>query len=64
MPLKSYLENKKDIKTGIKCPQDKEELVRSLILKDCLEKLGCTYEKFKKTNQISKSIKKEEEDIF
>ena len=42
MPLKSYLD-KKDLKTGVKCPQEYEELVRCLILKDALEKLGCTY---------------------
>lgn len=55
MPLKSYINSKKDIKTGLKCPQEKEELIRSLILKEALEKLGCTYENFKEANKISRS---------
>lgn len=54
MPLKSYILNKKEVKTGVKCPQEKEELIRCLILKDALEKLGCTYENFTDANKISK----------
>lgn len=71
MPLKSYLINKKEIKTGMMCPQDHEELIRALILKDALEKLDCTYEKFKDTDKIAKKKKKvveeekkQEDDIF
>ena len=58
MPLKSYLEIKKNVGTGVKCPQEKEDLIRALIIKDALEKLGCTYQEFKDANQISKSKKK------
>lgn len=54
MPLKSYIESKKDVKTGVKCPAEKEDLIRALILKELLEKLDCTYQKFNETNQISK----------
>ena len=59
MPLNSYLE-KKNVKTGVKCPSEFEELARALILQDALEKLGCTYQNLKKTNKISKVS----EDIF
>jgi hypothetical protein len=58
MPLKSYIINKKNIKTGVKCPQDKEDLIRALILKEALEKIGCTYENFEEANKISKSRNK------
>jgi hypothetical protein len=72
MPLKSYIQSKKDVKTGVKCPQEKEELIRSLILKEALDKLGCTYENFTEANKISKSKlksksnspQKESDDIF
>ena len=57
MPLKSYITNKKNIKTGVKCPQEKEDLIRALILKEALETMGCTYQNYQETNQISKSRK-------
>lgn len=55
MPLKSYITSKKEVKTGVKCPQEKEELIRGLILKEALEKLGCTYQNFSEANKISRS---------
>ena len=48
MPLKSYIDNKKDIKNGIKCPQEKEELIRAHVLKEALEKIGCSKDKLDK----------------
>ena len=60
LPLQSYLSQKKQVKNGVKCPQDKEELIRALILKDSLEKLGCTYEMFNKNSEkISKKKEKQ-----
>jgi len=43
LPLKSYIDSKKHYGAGTKCPPEKEDLVRALILKDALEKLCCTY---------------------
>lgn len=66
LPLKSYLINNKSLSTGQKCPQEKEELIRAHILKDALEKLGCTIECLKDASKISKQSKqmkmKEEDD--
>lgn len=56
LPLKSYIDNNKEIKTGVKCPQEKEDLVRAHILKDALEKMGCTMEKYSNASKISKNI--------
>jgi hypothetical protein len=42
------------VKTGVKCPQEKEELIRALILKEALEKLGCTYAMFTEASKIAK----------
>lgn len=58
MPLKSYILNKKNIKTGVKCPQEKEDLVRALVIKDALETIGCTYQKYENTDLVSKARKK------
>lgn len=45
LPLKSYFETKKDPQSGSKkCPVEKEEFVRNLTQRDCLELLNCTYE--------------------
>jgi len=46
MPLKSYITSKKNVGTGAKCPQEKEDMVRAVILKDALEQINCTYEFF------------------
>ena len=63
MPLKSYLINKKELKTGTKCPPDKEDLIRGLILKDSLEKLGCTYKKFKDLNSEKSKLKAKDKNV-
>lgn len=44
LPLRTYIEDKKSISTGVKCPPEKEAIVRALILKDQLEELNCTLE--------------------
>ena len=42
LPLRSYLEFKKQLGAGKKCPPEDEDLVRCLLLRDCLERLKCT----------------------
>ena len=37
LPLQTYIETKKSIKNGIKCPEEKENLIRSLIIKEHIE---------------------------
>jgi hypothetical protein len=72
LPLQSYIDHKKQIGNGVKCPLERENLVRSLILKDHLEQLKCTMEDLKSQSSIGSehmSIKtqeetKEEEDFF
>lgn len=51
LPLQSYIDNKKQIKNGVKCPAENENLVRSLIIKDQLEELRCTLEDLKKDKE-------------
>jgi hypothetical protein len=34
LPLQSYIDHKKDVKNGVKCPLDKENLVRAIIIRD------------------------------
>lgn len=48
LPLRSYFQMRKqpDL-NGKKCPQDKEELVRGLVIKESLELLGCVQEESK-----------------
>lgn len=58
----SYFSTKKDVKSGTKCPQEQEDLIRALILKDALEKLKCTESNYKKPEKLSKP--EEAEDIF
>eukprot|EP00347_Sterkiella_histriomuscorum_P013648 403363909 len=53
LPLQSYVDNKKQIGQGVKCPPEKENLIRSLILKDNLEMLRCTFEDKKQSNNNS-----------
>jgi len=57
LPLKSYLALNKTYSTGVKCPQEKEELIRAHIIKDSLEKIGCTIENLEDASKISKSKK-------
>ena len=47
LPLQSFIDTKKDIKNGVKCPLERESLVRTLLLKDHLESLKCTMEDLK-----------------
>lgn len=37
LPLQSYIDNRKQIGNGTKCPPEKENLIRALLLKDHLE---------------------------
>jgi hypothetical protein len=43
----------------MKCPQDKENIVRSLVLKDHLEAIGCTLEAIKGEAQEESKAKEE-----
>jgi len=48
LPLRSYFLTRKNADiTGKKCPNDKEEILRCLIIKESLELLNCTPEKAK-----------------
>ena len=42
LPLRSYLESRKQLGAGKKCPPGEEDLVRCLLFRDCLERLKCT----------------------
>jgi len=42
LPLRSYLETRKQLGSGKKCPPGEEDLVRCLLFRDCLERLKCT----------------------
>jgi hypothetical protein len=54
LPLKSYLDKKKRVNSGqLKCPPEKEEIVRALIFKDALESLNCTYAKQGSVSKIA-----------
>ncbi|CDW86913.1 UNKNOWN [Stylonychia lemnae] len=71
LPLQSYLDHKKQVGCGEKCPQQREYLVRSLILKDHLELIKCTFEDLKHNSSSSSDEKndsseeiKESEDFF
>ena len=44
LPLWSYLDKQKQLGAGKRCPPDKEPLVRSLVLRESLEKLKCVSE--------------------
>jgi hypothetical protein len=45
LPLKSYFDQKKQINSGKKCPEDKQDTVRCLLMRDALDYLGCKPEK-------------------
>jgi hypothetical protein len=47
LPLQSYIDESKTIKNGIKCPTEKEQLLRALVLRNHLESLGCSIENIK-----------------
>ena len=42
LPLKSYLEMRKQLGAGKKCPPEEEDLVRCILFRDTLERLRCT----------------------
>ena len=42
LPLRSFLEQKKQLGAGKKCPPEEEDLVRCLIFRDSLERIKCT----------------------
>jgi hypothetical protein len=44
LPIQSYIDNKKVIGCGSKCPPEKENVVRAVILRNHLEDIGCTFE--------------------
>jgi hypothetical protein len=50
LPLQSFIDLKKSIGSGMKCPPEKEVLVRSLLIKDHLESLRCTLEELKRNS--------------
>lgn len=50
LPLQSYIDQKKEIKNGVKCPPERENVVRCLILRDHLESIGCTFEDLRRTH--------------
>lgn len=43
LPLQSYLDTKKQHTNAPRCPPQTEDLVRSLLFRDALEQLACTY---------------------
>ena len=42
LPLQSYVDTRKQVKGGVKCPVERENIIRALLLKDHLESIGCT----------------------
>ena len=67
LPLMSYFTSKKDVKAGTKCPPEHEDLIRCLILRDALEKIGCTFENYSMADRIAKkkpANEEESKDIF
>lgn len=59
LPLRSYLERQKQVGTGKRCPPDKEPLVRSLLIRESLEKLKCTSNE----NEESKEKQGKEDEV-
>lgn len=65
LPLQTYIDNKKTIKSGTKCPPERENLVRSMIIRYQIEELKCTYEVLKQSESTSQKEEiKETENIF
>jgi hypothetical protein len=50
LPLQSYIDTKKEVKNGVKCPVERENIVRALLLKDHLEAIGCTQEDLRRAH--------------
>jgi len=63
LPLKSYFDTKKQVGAGIKCPADKEDLMRCLLFRDALEQLKCTYADLKPTLSASATSNNNEGDL-
>ena len=53
LPIQSYFDTVKDIQTGTKCPEEFEDLVRAMVIKECLDKIGCTYDKIKEVSKVA-----------
>ena len=56
LPLQSYLDIKKEVGTGKKCPSDMEDIVRCLVFRDALESLKCTYADLQGVSKITAEI--------
>ena len=56
LPLQSFLENKKQVGTGKKCPPEMEDIVRCLIFRDTLESLKCTYANIQGVDKVTAEI--------
>ena len=54
----------KDVQTGTKCPEEMEDLVRAMVVKECLDKVGCTYDQMKEVSKIAQRERTVSEDIF
>lgn len=47
LPLQTYIDKQKTISNGVKCPQDKEGIIRCFRLKEHIEDLQCTADDMK-----------------
>ena len=56
LPLQSYLDNKKEVGAGKKCPIDMEDIVRCFVFRDALESLKCTYADIQGVDQVTAEI--------
>ena len=62
LPLRTYLETKKQLGSGKKCPPEEEDLVRCFLFRDSLERLKCTKADLAdKPNKISMPASSREE---
>lgn len=53
LPLQSYIDHKKEVKNGVKCPAERETIVRCLLLREHLESIGCTIEDLRRAQSES-----------
>ena len=56
LPLQSYLDTKKEVGAGKKCPIDMEDIIRCFIFRDALESLKCTYADIQGVDQVTAEI--------
>lgn len=61
LPLRSYLDNKKQLGAGKKCPPEEEDIVRCLLHRDSLERLKCTLADTVGSSTGNVSVKTEKE---